>query len=196
MAAQKNLQATLSAALKNADCYLPLVKKEALAELLAGGCIEQVEITSALNGEALPPLWQETGCGKSIVLLYVLAGYYLHLVDVSPLEKAVPEFQFSLEDYDNLASLPWELEDLCGQGAKESKYADAILRDFADFRTHLESAIHRKLQIKNDLLARFSLLLFSQASPSGFQEMIKDLEQVREDLATASARAQGTEEKP
>lgn len=190
MAEQKYLQSTLSTALKSADCYLPLVKKEALAELLAGGCIEQVEITSGVNGEVLPPLWQETGCGKSIVLLYVLSGYYLHFVDVSPLEKKVPEFQFSLEDYDNLASLPWELEDLCGQDTQESKYARAILRDFSDFRTRLEAAIHRKLQVKNDFLARFSLLLFSQTSPSGLQAMMKDLEQVREELDAAASKAQ------
>ena len=80
--------------LEKAETYIPLTRKYAIAQILAPGCIEQTE-----SG-----FWRENIIGRNLVGCYILAGFYLHLIDTSGLDKEKPEFQFTLEDYDQLST--------------------------------------------------------------------------------------------
>ena len=61
----------------SAETYLPLELKCGIARVLAPGCVD------CSGGQ--PPLCVEHVVGRKLMELFVLAGYYLHLVDTSGL---------------------------------------------------------------------------------------------------------------
>ena len=151
-----------------ASTYLPLALKSALAKVLAPGCIERQE--------ADPLLWQEKIIGRKLVELYVLTGYYLKITDVSALEGEDPKFNFSLEQYDELAAAYHQLEDMAGD-----KRAKGILRDFLDWVEMLDMEIKNQLAAKNDILARMGGLLEVGAIPEAYEALRQAAQEVKED---------------
>lgn len=141
---------------EKAETYLPLAKKYALAQVLAPGCVETLE--------NVPPMWQENIIGRKLVELYVLTGFYLPITDVSGLDREVPEFVFSLEDYDRLSHIPYELDD------------EEILRDFKEFQWILDKEVQSILNRKNDVLSRLQELADMGMDPEAFQQLQKELE--------------------
>ena len=141
---------------RSAETYLPLAKKYALAQVLAPGCVEKLE--------NVPPMWQENIIGRKLVELYVLTGFYLPITDVSGLDREVPEFVFSLEDYDRLSRIPYELDD------------EEILRDFKEFQWILDKEVQSILNRTNDVLSRLQELADMGMDPEAFQQLQKELE--------------------
>lgn len=155
---------------EKADTYLPLATKCAVAQVLAAGCIEQTG--------AQPPRWQENIIGRRLVEVYVLAGYYLHLIDTSGLDQEKPEFDFTLEQYDSFSRLEGELLDL-----KEKKGIE-IAADFACFKSILNQEIKNRLDEKNDPLERLGQAVAVSLTP-----------EVMQTIQEAAKAAQGGEEK-
>ena len=139
----------------NAETYLPLAVKSALSQVLASGCIEKTE--------AQPPRWQENIIGRKLVDVYVLAGFYLHLIDTSGLDKLEPEFVFTLDQYDSLSRLEDELAD-----EWEIKGSE-ILADFSRFKDILDREISNRLAAKNDPLDRLSQAAAMSMTPEVMQ---------------------------
>lgn len=142
-----------------AESYLPLAVKSSLAQVLAPGCIEQTQ--------AQPPRWQENIIGRKLAEVYVLAGYYLHLIDTSGLDKPEPEFIFTLEQYDSLSRLEGELAN-----EWEIKGGE-IIADFERFKDILDREIKNRLAEKNDPLNRLSQALAVGLTPEVMQAIQK-----------------------
>ena len=125
--------ATLDAErLKKAETYIPLARKIAIIKVLAPGCVEEVGLS--LNGQPLPPRWQENTLGRRLVMSYVLAGLYLHMIDASGLYKEKPEFNFTARQYDIFSTLYHQLESFKRSDNTEVKAAvHSILADYREF---------------------------------------------------------------
>lgn len=148
---------------EKAERYIPLARKYAIAQVLAPGCIEKAEGT--------PPLWQENIVGRKLVELYMLAGFYLHLTDVSDLEQG--GFTFTLEDYDRLAGIRYEL------GKFWETQDQEILADYKELMDILDREIRDLLAQKNDILARFEALAAMEATPGVFQQLQEALQEAK-----------------
>lgn len=145
----------------SAETYLPLDLKCGIARVLAPGCVD-------CSGSQ-PPLCVENVVGRKLMELFVLAGYYLHLVDTSGLNAG--KFSFSLEQYDAMAHLTDDLRDL--DGGRE------ILRDFRRFLDILDREIKNELARKNDPFARLSNAVAAGLTPEVLEQLRTALEEAR-----------------
>lgn len=184
--------ATLDAeALKKADSYIPIARKSDIIHLLAMGCIENVEMSLREgNIQPIPPKWQENTLGKRLVMSYVLAGFYLHLVDVDGLyNKKNPEFNFTAGQYDTFSQLYTQLEGFKRSSDTEAKEkAFAILADYRDFEKLLNAEVYNLLQEKNDLCVRLCMMLTMQSAPESVQNAMKAYEQAKQELEAEMKR--------
>lgn len=158
--------------LEKAETYIPLARKYAIVQILAPGCIEQTE-----SG-----FWRENIIGRSLVGCYILAGFYLHLIDTSGLDKEKPEFQFTLEDYDRLnkdTSLGID-----GQTAQE------IMRDYEKMKGLLDQEISARLAEKNDPFNRFQEALRMGLTPDVVQELQKAVEAAKAESPSLRGEAE------
>lgn len=146
--------------LEKAEAYIPLARKYAIIQALAPGCIERTE-----GG-----FWRENIIGKKLVCLYILTGFYLHLIDTSGLDKEKPEFQFTLEDYDRLRGV-WEP---ALEGSPE------MAEDFRELNNMLIQEVREQLAEKNDLFNRFQEALRLGLTPETVQELQKAVEAAKD----------------
>ena len=171
--------------LKKADTYIPLARKAAIVRVLAPGCIEAVDIR--LEGDKagvqpMPPRWQESQLGKRLVMSYILAGLYLHQIDVQGLYEKEPTFDFTVRQYDAYSQLFAQLEAVKRdreQEAEVKSIAAAILSDYKDFEKLLNAEIFNLLQAKNDICSRVVMMLTMQASPESIQNAMEAMKQVQ-----------------
>lgn len=169
--------------LEKAETYIPLARKYAIVQLLAPGCIERTE-----SG-----FWRQNVIGRNLVGCYILAGFYLHLIDTSGLDKTdeegnpKPEFQFTLEDYDRMAGTERDIWTVNGQIAQE------ITDDFRDMKDILDREIAASLAEKNDPFNRFQEALRMGLTPDVVQEFQKAVEAAS---SAAAGERGGTEAAP
>lgn len=178
--------ATLDAErLKKADVYIPLARKVAIVRVLAPGCIEKVDMR--LEGDKagvqpMPPRWQESQLGKRLVMSYILAGLYLHQIDVQGLYQEKPTFDFTARQYDIFSQLFSQLEAFKRDRDPESEVksiAASILSDYRDFEKLLNAEIFNLLQAKNDTCTRMVEMFMAQTSPEAIQNATEALKQVQ-----------------
>lgn len=188
----ENKFASLEAeSVKKADTYLSIAKKTAIVKLLAPGCIEQVDVlpkSENANVQPIPPRWQENILGKRLIMSYVLAGIYLHLIDVNGLYNSeTPKFEFTARQYDIFSKTYGQLEGMKRDDDPEVRaHAAAILSDYRDFEKLLNAEIYNLLQAKNDLLSRV-VMLFTEQSTESIQNVLDALHEVQTE-AEAQAR--------
>ena len=179
--------------LKKADTYIPLARKVAIVRILAPGCVEQVDMRlehDKRNIQPMPPRWQESTLGKRLVMSYVLAGLYLHKIDVQGLYQEKPTFDFTAKQYDTFSQLYSQLENIRrdrGQEPEVKAAACAILSDYKDFEKLLNAEIFNILQAKNDTCARMVEMFMAQTTPEAIQNATETLKQVQ---AEAEAEAE------
>lgn len=154
---QKKLTAE---SLEKAETYIPLARKYAIAQILAPGCIERTE-----SG-----FWRQNVIGRNLVGCYILAGFYLHLIDTSGLDKEKPEFQFTLEDFDRLKWLEREMREI-----SEDLY-NRVIYDFRDMQVLLNREITERLAEKNDLLNRLQEAVRLGLTPNVVRDLQKAVE--------------------
>lgn len=150
---------------RNATTYLPMLHKQALVNQLVNGCIQKVELS--LNDiQPIPPRYQEDSFAKSLICCAVLAGFYMHMYDLSGLLSENPSYEFSMTDYDRFASIPIQLDRIRRCGDMEIRpIASAILTDYRDFEKRLNLAIHNYINAKNDTCVRIVQMMNMQAAP-------------------------------
>lgn len=177
--------------LKKADTYLPLARKMAIVRILAPGCIEQVDMhleNDRLGIQPMPPRWQESPLGKRLVMSYVLAGLYLHQIDVNGLYQKNPSFDFSARQYDTFSQMYAQMDAFRrGRDGEAKAAASAILSDYKDFEKLLNAEIFNLLQVKNDVCSRVVMMFTMQASPEAIQNTIEAMKQLQ---AEAEAEVQ------
>ena len=147
----------------NAETYLPLELKCALARILAPGCVDR--------SDNQPPLYVENMVGRKLMEQFVLTGYYLRLTDTSGLTEG--KFTFSMEQYDATAHLVDELSDL-----GEDK-GEAVLRDYRRFLDILDREIKNELARKNDPFARLSDAMAVGLTPEVLEQLRATLEEAK-----------------
>lgn len=156
--------------LEKAETYIPLARKYAIIQILAPGCMEQTE-----SG-----FWRENIIGRNLVGCYILAGFYLHLIDTSGLDKTdddgnpTPDFQFTLEDFDRLKWLEREMREI-----SEELY-NRVIYDFRDMQALLTREINEQLAEKNDLFNRLQEALRMGLTPEVVQELQKAVEAAKD----------------
>lgn len=179
--------------LKKADTYIPLARKVAIVRILAPGCVEQVDMRlerDKAGVQPMPPRWQESTLGKRLVMSYVLAGLYLHKIDVDGLYQKEPTFDFTARQYDTFSQLYSQLECFRRDRDPESEAkaaAAAILSDYKDFEKLLNAEIFNILQAKNDTCTRMVEMFMAQTTPEAIQNATDALKQVQ---AEAEAEVQ------
>lgn len=178
--------ATLDAeSLKKADTYIPLARKSAIVRVLAPGCIEAVDMrleSDKAGVQPMPTRWQESPLGKRLTLSYVLAGVYLHKIDVQGLYQKEPTFDFTARQYDIFSQLLSQLEVFKRDRGPESEVkaiAAAILSDYREFEKLLNAEIFNLLQDKNDICSRMVEMFLMQTSPEAIQNATEALKQVQ-----------------
>lgn len=175
--------------LKTAETYIPLARKIAIIKVLAPGCVEEVSLT--LNGQPLPPRWQENTLGRRLVMSYVLAGLYLHMIDASGLYKEKPEFNFSARQYDTFSKLYHQIESFKRNDDPEVKVAaHSVMADYREFDKLLGAEIYNLLQAKNDLCFRVVSMLTMQADPEFVQKSVEALNEAKKAAEEAAKEHQ------
>lgn len=148
------------------------------------GCIQKVEM-SPNDIQPIPPRYQEDSFAKSLICCAVLAGFYMHMYDISGLLSENPSFEFSMTDYDRFASILIQLDRIRRCGDMEIRpIASEILTDYRDFEKRLNIAIHNYISAQNDTCFRLVQMMNMQAAPNTvknamvqFKEIQKELEQ-------------------
>lgn len=163
----------------NAESYMPLSKKMAMAIAFAEQCIDPVEI-KVVNGkhtETFPPRYKENAQSRMLYSMMVLLEYYL--------KQPVKE-QFSSPDYDE-----WGKVALMNQldRFKSSKNQDVrnkvydIVDDYREFCKMLGSEINSTVECKNDVVARLMITMGAQMTPEALQASVKEIEQLQGELS-------------
>ena len=184
--------ATLDAELvKKADTYLTIAQKNRLVEIFTAGCIEQVDMrleSDTRSIQPMPPRWQESTLGKRLVMSYVLAGVYLHLIDASEIFSERPTFRFSEEEYDSFSQIFSQLEGFKRDSDPEVKAAAfSILSDYKDFEKLLNASIYNMLQARNDVVSRVMMMFTRQTTPEAIRAATEALKEVQKEAQEAVA---------
>ena len=156
----------------NAESYIPIDMKSAMAQEFAKSCVTEVQIIVENNGEKdiLPPRYQENPKMKSLYGMMTLLDQYLHLLERS--ENG--EVTFNSLDFDE-----WGRDCVMNQldRFKSSKNIEVrnkvydILDDYREFYRMLGVEITSLVANKNDGLSRFIDYFKASITP----DMIKDV---------------------
>lgn len=155
----------------NADKYIPISTKSALARNFADDCISEVKISvdSAEGSDVLPPRYQENPKMKSLYGMMTLLSNYLHVL--KPDENG--EITFDTSDFDE-----WGSSCIMNQldRMKSSKNIEVrnkvydILDDYREFYRMLGVEISALVANKNDVLVRFLQYFTASITP----DMVSD----------------------
>lgn len=156
----------------NAESYIPIDMKSAMAQEFAKSCVTEVQIIVENNGEKdiLPPRYQENPKMKSLYGMMTLLDQYLHLLERS--ENG--DVTFNSRDFDE-----WGRDCVMNQldRFKSSKNIEVrnkvydILDDYREFYRMLGVEITSLVANKNDGLSRFIDYFKASITP----DMIKDV---------------------
>lgn len=186
---------------KNATDYIPLMKKQEMAETIAQKCIVKVLMKYTEKGDGtdsvpMPERYQEYHMYTNLYLMGVLAHEYLHI----PYEGDGTGKE--IIDYENL-KMPANVYDQWGEShvlnQLEQMKTDRELRekvfdllnDFKDFRWMLAHEIDILLGHNNDVVTRMM-----QAIGSSIKEMTADsMQELGEALKNEQTQETGPEKK-
>lgn len=179
--------------LRNANTYIPLLKKMEFVDQCATLCFDRLTITQSGDlGAALPYMYKENGQLKSRFLMGALVKLYLGK-DFAPVEGT--EFLMSADDYDRWAGAHIfnQIERMKGKGVELRDIAFDLLHDFKDLEKRLNAEIYGLLQAQNDFVSRFQLLISTQTSPEMFDKQRAELDALMKEFEELK---QGRSEEP
>jgi hypothetical protein len=170
---------------RNANDYIPLSRKLAIAKVIAPKCIEKSKTAEqnqkGLEFLALPTLWVDDLETKSLYTMSVLLTEYLK-VDL-------PE-DFTDAIYDEYASthILNQLERFKSVLSLKDKVFD-LLNDFRDFKKLLDTEIFNEKEVRNDPVARMSAAISIVSNPESIKKMQSELEKTVSDYEIAQKEA-------
>lgn len=167
----------------NANLYMPIAKKSALAQTFAEDCISKVEIK--LNGDdsssILPPRYQENPMMKSLYGMMTLLSDYLHMLPTD--DDGNVSMDASAFDEWGEASIMNQLDRM-----KSSKNPEIrnrvydILDDYREFYRMLGVEISSILANKNDMLSRLMQYFQSEITADIVKEALGGLQSALQDI--------------
>lgn len=185
--------------IRNADAYLPLAKKTAMARAYAQDCLLQFDLQMGNEDvdKVFPSRFQENPQKRMLYGMLVMLRDYLHKKEDEDL---------STEQYDE-----WGRASLFNQLDRFKSSKDLELRnkvydlvdDYREFYRMLGTEINSLAEAKNDYLARFVQYVTLSQSPEALQEQLEKLEELTHELEDmqkktvkeADAEAKKTEKK-
>lgn len=159
--------------IKNADTYIPLVKKTVSAKQFAEKCIEKVEMK--YKDEILPPMYKENVQMRMLYGMNILLAAYLKVFDKE---------DFKSSDYDEWGGTAVLNQLNRFKSSKDAEVRDKaydILDDYREFYGMLGKEINALLATKNDLMYRALAYFDGKMTPEYFEQSLKDLRDVQEE---------------
>lgn len=170
---------------RNANDYIPLERKVAMAKAIAPKCIEKSKTAEqnqkGLEFLALPTLWVDDLETKNLYTMVVLLTEYLKIT--------VPD-DFTDEIYDEYASthILNQLERFKSNLALKDKVFD-LLNDFRDFKKILDTEIFNEKEVRNDPVARLSAAISIISNSENIKKMQAELEKSASEFESAQREA-------
>jgi hypothetical protein len=160
----------------NADTYIPIETKSAMAIEYAKSCVTEVQVAIDKNDptSVLPPRYQENPMLKSLYGMMTLLAKYLHLLQ--PNDDG--DVTLSTEEYNE-----WGKACVMNQldRMKSSKNIEVrnrvydILDDYREFYRMLGVEISALVANKNDFLSRFLQYFSMSITPDMFKDAFANL---------------------
>lgn len=180
------------ATMAQADTYIPLVMKEAIANDMARACVKRTDLIRPFGDKAetdgeygVSPVYCESPGSKARVMMTVLMVLYLHIWD----EDTPYLCEVSAYDQWAGAHVLNQLERFKA-GAHREKAFD-ILADYREMEKCLNSAIYAVLRELNDPVKRFMEALGTMASAEGIQSAIETIREAEAGIEAERKRQEG-----
>lgn len=161
--------------IEQASSYIPLAIKKALANGVAGACLEAVNLTTENITGYMPKFYREDCSAKLLYLTYYFLTEYLGV--------KVPD-EFSVEEYDYYASshLFNQLERFkSGNQEIKNKVFD-ILYDYKEFKKMLDNEIFILKEGKNSTINRILASISVFSSPENLKSLNEILQTTMENI--------------
>lgn len=151
--------------------YLPLAKKQEIAEHIAQNALSRYKISLEYGGDEIfdPCLYAEDVPTRWRYQMGALLKFYL-CMDFEPVEGE--EYLLSTDDYDRAAQKhPLNtLERLKSDAAARDTVFD-LLRDYKELERMINAEISATLAARNDLLPRIFAALAATATPAALAQL-------------------------
>lgn len=172
----------------NANTYVPLMAKIGFAEYVAEKCISAVEIsTYGESGETstLPPMYREDTAKKSRYLMGALLVMYFGINTAPSYDdngELEDEYIMSVEEYDSWSEghIFNQIERFKSDVALRDICFD-IMQDYRDLEKRVNTAIYSLLQVQNDLLVRFKVMVSMETNPANIEELLAALQKASDE---------------
>lgn len=157
------------------NTYIPLARKQEIAEHIASGSMVRYRSTVGYQGEEM---FEDAVCGENVSIRWrymmgVLLRYYLGM-EFEPVEGE--DYLMAQEDYDRAAGkhILNALERMKSDAAARDKVFD-LLRDYKDLERMVSTEISAQIAARNDLLPRLLAVLTQTATPAALNSL-KEME--------------------
>lgn len=177
---------------ENWTTYLPLAKKQEIAERIAMNAISRYRITASYADDPIldQSVYAEDTGMRSRFLLGVLLKFYLH-ISFDPVEGT--EYLLSADDYDRAAALhPLNTLERMKSDVKARDAVFDLLRDYKDLERMVNAELSATLTARNDMLPRIFAVLSATATPQALDQLTELEQGIREkakDIAAAIKEA-------
>lgn len=170
-----------------ANTYLPLDIKAALARQIAAKCVNQVEVSVKDSGKsvAMPPRFQENPRNKMLYGMFVLLDQYLKKLD--------SEKDFTSQEYDTWGESAilnqldrMKMNKAISQDVRNRVYD--LVDDYREFYRMLNAEIAALVEAQNDPVARISALIGSLITPDAIKGAKEALEEAQKELKAYEAQ--------
>lgn len=168
--------------------YLPLQKKQEIAEHIAGNALARYHLTISYGDQELfdPVIAAEDSGRRARYLLGVLLKLYLGM-DFESVEGE--EYLLSEDDYDLAAAQhPMNTLERMKSDVKARDAVFDLLRDFKDLERMVNAELSGVIAARNDILPRLLEVLTATASPAALGRL-SDMEQGIREQAKSIADA-------
>ena len=171
---------------KKWSTYIPILRKQEIAEHIAAGALVRYRSTVDYGGEELfdAAVTAEDTQSRWRYMMGVLLKFYLH-IDFEPVEGE--DYLMAADDYDRAASMHIlnVLERMKSDTAARDKVFD-LLRDYKELERMVSAELNAQLAARNDILPRILQVLTQTATPAALanlQEMEGELGEEAKRLA-------------
>lgn len=163
-----------------AETYLPVLEKERIAEHIAQGSIDRLNVRAQGDGVdlSMPDMYKESGQRKARYMLGALLRYYIKL-PVTAVEGE--DFMLSADDYDKAAGAHvFNQIERMKHSRKDSvrNRAFNLTADYRELEKQVNKEIYSMLTVMNDPATRIMTAMQSLSSPESFEAARKELEKL------------------
>lgn len=168
--------------IQNANTYMPLVKKVALAQLVAPLCVGKMEV--AINDsdgqKPLPDMGQILQIRRIMFETGVLVGFYLNKA-FDTIKNADGEdipFCMSADEVDRWENIETQIDRL----KKNKSCADKcfeLLNDFHAFKKILNTEINSQMSVRNDVVGRLVQAFNAPVDADSLSELLESVAKIQ-----------------